>query len=61
MKQVDKSHYNFSKYSHPDRWASYYYQLNEVLKLKPESILEAGVGDMVFGEFIRNSSITYWF
>lgn len=54
--QVDKSHYNIEKYSHPERWASYYYQLKEVLRTKPKNILEVGVGDKVFGSFIKNNT-----
>ena len=56
MKQVNKSHYNFSKYSHPERWASYYYQIKEVLDLNPKNILEVGVGDKVFGEYFKNNT-----
>ena len=56
MKQVDKAAYEFEKYSHLDRWASYYYQLREVLRLEPRSILEIGVGDKVIGEYIKNNT-----
>lgn len=56
MKQVKKMHYDFHKYSHIGRWASYYYQLNETLALNPESVLEIGVGDKVFGSFIKNNT-----
>lgn len=55
-KQVEKKHYLFNKYSHADRWVSYFNQLNEVLKLKPNSVLEVGVGDKVFGSFINNNT-----
>lgn len=54
--QVNKDHYDFKKYSHLSRWASYYYQLKNVLELEPESVLEVGVGDRVFGDFIKNNT-----
>jgi ubiquinone/menaquinone biosynthesis C-methylase UbiE len=58
--QVKKNHYNFSKYSHPDRWVSYFHQLREVLDFNPQSILEVGVGDKTFGSFLKNNtSISY--
>lgn len=58
--QVNKNHYNFGKYSHPERWASYFYQLREVLALKPKNILEIGVGDKVFGEYIKNNTDVFY-
>jgi ubiquinone/menaquinone biosynthesis C-methylase UbiE len=56
MKQVDRAHYDFSHYAHLGRFVSYYYQLKEVLKLKPESILEIGVGDRVFAAYVTNNT-----
>lgn len=53
-KQVDSSHYNFGRYSYPGRFASYYYQLREVYALAPESVLEVGVGDRMFGHYLRD-------
>ncbi len=59
-KQVEKKHYMFSHYSHKDRWVSYFHQLDEVLKLKPETLLEVGVGDKVLGSYIKeNTPIKY--
>lgn len=60
MQQTDKSWYNFRKYAGVDRFVSYYHQLDEALSLKPESILEVGVGDHVFGNYIeKNTDIRY--
>ncbi|PIT93676.1 methyltransferase type 11 [Candidatus Falkowbacteria bacterium CG10_big_fil_rev_8_21_14_0_10_43_11] len=56
MAQVSKNYYNFIKYSSLDRWASYYYQLNEIVKLQVENMLEIGIGEKVLGNYIKNNS-----
>lgn len=58
--QVDKSNYRFDKYAFEGRFVSYYWQLKETLALNPHSVLEVGVGDRVFGDFIKNNtSVAY--
>jgi hypothetical protein len=56
MPQVDKTNYDFSRYAFEGRFVSYYWQLKEVLAQKPSSVLEVGVGDRVFGSFIKNNT-----
>lgn len=59
-KQVNKESYHFKKYSFSGRWVSYYYQLAESLSLNPKNILEIGIGDGVYRDFIiNNTSIDY--
>lgn len=48
MKQVSKSHYEFSKYINLARWSSLWYQLNEAFLLRPANVLEIGPGPGLF-------------
>jgi len=60
MKQVDKHSYDFHLYVQPERWMSYYHQIDEVLALSPKSVLEVGVGDGILRDYIKsNTTINY--
>jgi ubiquinone/menaquinone biosynthesis C-methylase UbiE len=48
QKQVDRSIYQFSSYMTKQRWCSVWHQLDEVQKLKPQRVLEIGVGPGLF-------------
>lgn len=47
-KQVEKGHYEFSRYMSKSRWCSVWHQLDEVQKLKPNRVLEVGPGPGLF-------------
>jgi len=53
-KQVEKSHYDFSKYMTKMRWCSMWHQLDEIQKLNPQSILEVGPGAGLFKTLVEH-------
>lgn len=53
LMQVSKEHYSFEKYTDIPRWISYWHQINEALKLKPNSVLVIGPGDGVVVNYLK--------
>jgi len=47
-KQVDRTHYDFTKYVDKARWCSIWHQIDEVQRLKPDRVLEIGPGPGIF-------------
>lgn len=53
--QVEPTAYRKEKYASLDRFISYYYQLELVRRVKPQSILFIGVGDGVVVDFLKHN------
>ncbi|MDR2431603.1 MAG: methyltransferase type 11 [Candidatus Margulisbacteria bacterium] len=46
------AHYKFDSYVTLERWNSYWYQITEVLRLKPKTVLIIGCGDNCAGKIL---------
>jgi len=55
--QVNPCHYDFLKYVKIGRWCSYYHQISETLKLKPQNVLVIGIGDNIVGKILSLQGI----
>lgn len=54
--QVDSDHY-YGEYDDKLRWFSYWYQIQEVLDLEPESVLEVGIGNKTVSSYLENRGL----
>lgn len=54
--QVLKEHY-FRGYDIKERWMSYWYQINEVLRTKARKVLEVGVGNKTISNYLKERGI----
>ena len=57
IKQVEKSHYEFQRYVSKARWNSMWCQLDEVIRLKPQRVLEIGPGPGVFKQMATHFGV----
>ncbi|MDE2001609.1 MAG: class I SAM-dependent methyltransferase [Patescibacteria group bacterium] len=53
-KQVNRDVYEGGRYEHAGRWASYYYQIKNILQTAPENVLEIGPGSGVTSWFLKS-------
>ncbi len=51
--QVPTTHYTNEQYDHKARWISYWQQIHEVMKVRPQNVLEVGLGSGVTANYIR--------
>lgn len=55
--QVKKEHYAAEKYDTLERFISYHYQISSVLKLKPQSVLEIGIGNRLVSSYLKREGV----
>ena len=55
--QVSSDHYFNLQYDTKSRWISYWYQISEVIKLQPKSLLEIGIGNKTVSDYLRKIGI----
>jgi len=56
-KQVDKSHYQSMQHDTKPRFASYWHQLDEILKFGPESVLDVGKGSGFLSACLKSHEV----
>ena len=51
--KMSKTSYFLPQYDYKGRFISYWHQINEVIKLKPKSILEVGIGNGLVANYLK--------
>jgi predicted SAM-dependent methyltransferase len=54
--QVLREHY-FENYDTKERWMSYWYQINEVFRMKARKVLEVGIGNKTVSNYLKERGI----
>jgi ubiquinone/menaquinone biosynthesis C-methylase UbiE len=55
--QLEPFHYYRIGYDTKNRWNSYWHQINEILLLKPETVLEVGIGNGLVANYLKQSGL----
>jgi ubiquinone/menaquinone biosynthesis C-methylase UbiE len=56
-KNYDPKKFREREYDFKSRWASYWYQINEVLDLNPKNVLEVGIGSKTVADYLEHKNI----
>ncbi len=52
------SYYSFEEYNSKQRMLTYWYQIREILALRPKSVLEVGIGTGLVTSYLRHAGIS---
>jgi len=55
--QVEADHYFSSNYDTKERFCSYWHQIQESISLKPEKLLEIGIGNGFFSRYLKERGL----
>lgn len=55
--QVSSKNYFNASYDTKARWNSYWYQIHEVVKLKPRRLLEIGIGNKTVSDYLKKIGV----
>lgn len=55
--QVKPNHYFDNSYDTKERFISYWHQVNEIVRLEPESVLEIGIGSGFVSKYLKERGI----
>lgn len=55
--QVSRNHYFNKSYDSKERFISYWHQINEIVRLEPDSVLEIGIGSGFVSKYLKERDI----
>jgi len=55
--QVKPNHYFVNSYDSKGRFISYWYQINEIIKLNPKKVLEIGIGNGFVSKYLKERRV----
>ena len=55
--KVKSAYYGDASYDTRERFVSYWHQINEIMKLKPQSVLEVGVGSKFLSNYLKSKNV----